>query len=95
MEFEAEIDLSKIPHISKFSYMKKLLAPSVTALVDGLPFTTEGYERAKNILKQRYGKTRVIVNAHVSNIISLPFIISLIVPTLIRSMSFLKSFCKA
>ena len=73
-EFEAEIDLSKIPHISKFSYLKELLAPSVRSLVDGLPFTTEGYERAKNILKQRYGKTSVIVNAHVSNIISLPFI---------------------
>ena len=72
-ESEAEIDLSKIPHISKFSYLKELLAPSVTTLVDGLPFTTEGYERAKNILKQQYGKASVIAKAHVSNIISLPF----------------------
>ena len=41
--FEAGIDLSKVPRISKFSYLKELLAPSVRALVDGLPFTTEGY----------------------------------------------------
>ena len=65
--------------------MKELLAPSVTALVDGLPFTTEGYERAKNILKQRYGKTSVIVNAHVSNIMSLLFHLRCVAKQVIRS----------
>lgn len=73
-EFEAEIDHAKIPNISKFSYLKELLDPQIRGVIDGLPFTVEGYERAKNILKQKYGKTSVIVNAHVTKILFLPVI---------------------
>jgi hypothetical protein len=40
-------------------------------LIDGLPFTTEGYARAKNILKSRYVKESEIVNAYVQNIMTL------------------------
>lgn len=42
--------------------------------IDGLPFTTEGYERAKNILVSEYGKTSEIVNAYVQNVKNLPVI---------------------
>ena len=38
----------------------------------GLPFNTEGYERAKNILKSEYGKTSEIINAYINNIMGLP-----------------------
>ena len=51
--------------------MKELLEPKVRALVDGLPLTTEGFERAKNILKTKYGKESKIVNAYISNIMAL------------------------
>ena len=37
-----------------------------------MPFTTEGYERAKNILKSKYGKDSEVINAYVQNIIGLP-----------------------
>ena len=40
--------------------------------IDGLPFTSEGYERAKNILKTNYGKPSEVANAHTQQIISLP-----------------------
>ena len=50
------------------------MEPKVRATVESLPFTTEGYERAKNILKTKYGKESEIVNAHVTNIMSLPVI---------------------
>ena len=56
------------------SYLKELLEPKVRATVESLPFTTEGYKRAKNILKTKYGKESEIVNAHVTNIMSLPVI---------------------
>ena len=36
--------------------------------------TTEGYERAKQILKARYGKPSEVANAHIQTIISLPTI---------------------
>ena len=41
---------------------------------DGLPFKTEGYERAKNILQSVYGRTSERVNAYIQNLMSLPVI---------------------
>ena len=60
--------------MTKFAYLKELVDPKVRAEIDGLPFTTEGYERAKNILIGEYGKTSEIVNAYVQNITNLPVI---------------------
>ena len=64
-QFEAEIDRSDVPSVTKFSYFKELLEPNVRTLIDGLPFSTEGYERAKMILKSDCGKKSEIVNAYV------------------------------
>lgn len=72
--FEAEVDKTDVPTVTKFAYLKEWLEPKVRAGIDGLPFTTEGYERAKNILKSEYGKVSEIVNTHVQNIMSLPVI---------------------
>lgn len=70
-QFETEIDKAKLTQVAKFSYLKELLVPSVRASVDGLPFTTEGYERAKHILKTKYGKPSEVANAHMQCIIGL------------------------
>ena len=43
-------------------------------LIAGLPFTTEGFERAKNILKTTYGRSSEVVNAYVQSLTSLPVI---------------------
>ena len=56
-KYEAEIDSASLLSVSKFAYLKELAEPNVRKLIDGLPFTTEGYERAKNILKTTFGKT--------------------------------------
>ena len=42
--------------------------------IDKLPLNTEGYRKAKKMLKDRYGDTREVVNAHIQEIISLPTI---------------------
>ena len=73
-QFEAEIDRSEVAGVTKFSYLKELVEPNVRTLIDGLPFSTEGYERAKTILKTKYGKKSEIVNAYVQNIMALPTI---------------------
>ena len=49
-QFEVEIDKSDIGQVTKFSYLKELLVPKVRAVINGLPFNSEGYTRAKNIL---------------------------------------------
>ena len=73
--FEAEIDkCSDLAGVTKFAYLKDLLEPKVRAAIDGLPFSSEGYMRAKNLLKSKYGKTSEIVNAYVQNIMALPII---------------------
>ena len=71
IQFEYEIDRSEFPQVTKFSFLKEMLKPKVRVLVDGLPFTTEGYDRAKNILKSKYGKDNEVVNAHIQILISL------------------------
>ena len=72
--FMAEIDSADLPSVTKFSFLKEWLVPSVRVDIEGLPFNTEGYERAKNILKEEYGKPSEIINAYVQNILSLPVI---------------------
>ena len=73
-QFETEIDQVQISPINKFSYLKELLVPKVRLLIDGLPFTSEGYARAKSILTSRYGKPSEIAAAHIHCITSLPVI---------------------
>ena len=73
-QFEAEIDSTQIPTVTKFSYLKELVEKKVRMSIDGQPFNSEGYERAKNILKSRYGKISKIVNACVQAILVLPHI---------------------
>ena len=73
-KFEAEIDSTALPPVTKFAYLKELVEPKVKTDIDGLPLTSEGYERAKNILKSEYGKTSEIVNVYVQNILGLPVV---------------------
>ena len=71
-QFQAEIEAADIPAVTKFSYQKELLQARVRVCVDSLPLTSEGYERAKNILTTKYGKDSKIVNGYIHNILLLP-----------------------
>ena len=73
-QFETEIDKAEIAGVTKYSYLKELVDPKIRTEIDGLPFSSEGYERAKNILARKYGQTSEVVNAYVENIMSLPTI---------------------
>ena len=63
-----------ISPVTKYSYLKEFLLPHVRKLVDSLPFTSEGYSRAKTILQAKFGKPTVVANAHINCIISLPIV---------------------
>ena len=73
-QFETDIDHTDVTTVSKFSYLKELVVPKVRALTDGLPFNTEGYERARTILKARFGKPSEVANVRIQCITSLPAI---------------------
>ena len=71
-QYEVEIDKSKLPAVTKFSYLKELVIPKVRASINGLPFTTEGYNRAKNILHTKFGETSEVSNTNIQCIMTLP-----------------------
>ena len=73
-QFEAEIDRANLATVTKFSYLKELVVPAVRVMIDGLPFNSEGYERAKNILQTKYGQSSEIVAEHVKCIMDLPVV---------------------
>ena len=75
-QFTEAIDKSSIPPITKFTYLCELLGPKVKRCVEALPFTPEGYNRAKSVLLDQYGKESEIIKCYVKEIIDLPHITS-------------------
>ena len=73
-QFEAEIDKQSIDPVTKFNYLKEFLDPKARLLIENLMHNSEGYTRAKQILKTRFGKSAEVVNAHIEMIMNLPHI---------------------
>ncbi len=65
-----------MPPITKFTYLCELLDPKVKHIVDSLPFTAEGYNRAKSVLQDHFGKESEIIKLFVKNILDSPYILS-------------------
>ena len=70
-QFSVKIGSSRLASLTKLSYLKEFLEPKI---IDGLTFTSEGYNRAKSILEGKYGKPSKVANAHIQSIINLPYI---------------------
>jgi len=75
-QFTETIDKAEIAPINKFTYSCGLLGHKVKTAVEALPFTAEGYNRAKSILLSNYGKESEITKAFVKEIMALPVITS-------------------
>ena len=73
-QFSEAIDKSSIASVTKFSYLRELLAPKPRMSIEALPFSAEGYNRAVAILKDKYGKDSEIVKAYNKEILELPVI---------------------
>ena len=73
-QFIETIDKTTMPSITKFTYLCELLDPKIKHIVDSLPFTAEGYNRAKSVLQDHFGKESEIIKAYVKDILDLPYI---------------------
>ena len=73
-QFIESIDKTTAAPITKFAYLRELLDAKVRRTVEALPFTAEGYNRAKSILEDKYGNEAEIVKAYTQEIINLPTI---------------------
>ena len=71
-QFTENIDKTTATPITKFAYLRELLDAKVRRTVEALPFTPEGYNRAKSILQDKYGKESEIVKAYTREILDLP-----------------------
>ena len=56
-QFESQIEKSAVDDVTNFSYFKELFDIKVRRLIDGLPFTSEGYAKARDLLNKRYRQT--------------------------------------
>ena len=73
-QFSDTIDKSGIPSVTKFADLRELLDTNVRKTVEALPFTGEGYVRAKTILEEKYGGKCEIIKAYTKQILELPVI---------------------
>lgn len=71
-QFLETIDKTSVAAITKFSYLRELLDTKAKRTVEALPFTPEGYNRAKSILLEKFGKESEIVKAYTKEILDLP-----------------------
>eukprot|EP00794_Sanderia_malayensis_P001856 gene1856-2094_t len=75
-QFMVEVDGSGISEISKFNYLLKLITGKPREDILGLPHTSNGYEEAKRILEQTYGRDIKIHKTLIKELENLPYITS-------------------
>ena len=69
--FNSTIDKnSGIPNTDKSKHLKALEGPAAR-LVQGLPLTDASFAHARKLSEDRYGKTQVIISAHMDNLIKI------------------------
>ena len=70
-QFQAVVDSSHMPEITKFSYLLSLLRGDAKAAVKGLALTGTAYNTACEILRQRYGRKEQVIFMHMQELLGL------------------------
>ena len=58
--FNSSVHEQILPKVSKFSYLKGVLKDSAAAVISGILITTKNYKLAITLLKERFGKRRLL-----------------------------------
>ena len=61
-----------LPDVDKFNYLRAQVSGEAERAIGGYPITGENYARAIATLKERFGQTHKITNAHMSALLELP-----------------------
>ena len=75
-QFSETIDKTSVAPITKFTYLRELVDKKIGRTIEALPFTAEGYNRAKSILQERFGEEHEIIKAYTKEILELPTVTS-------------------
>ena len=71
--FESAVDgNSGLSVIDKFNYLNSLLEGAAPRSIQGLLLSEKSYVAAKEILKERFGKTQIIIAAHMEKLLQVP-----------------------
>ena len=70
--FITQVDSSPISDEEKFGYLLESVIPKVRDRIANLKPSSVGYKMAWDRLKKEYGQTKVVINAHLDEIINLP-----------------------
>ncbi|XP_063366256.1 uncharacterized protein LOC134654710 [Cydia amplana] len=62
--FRSNIDARNLPDVDKLSYLKTSVTGDAKKAIDGLSTTSNNYAIAVSILKERFGKTSHLIDAH-------------------------------
>lgn len=65
-------DNAAISTIDKFNYLHSYLEGAASRAIQGLTFTESNYNAAVDILKERFGKTQLIISGHMDELLKLP-----------------------
>ncbi len=72
--FLTQVDCRPISEEEKFGYLLESVVPKVRDRISNLKPSSVGYKMAWDRLKKEYGQTRVVISAHLEEIINLPTI---------------------
>ena len=71
--FESTIHNNRsLQQVEKFNYLRSQLTGSASELLSGLELTNGNYDTAIQLMKDRYGKRQIMVDAHYSQMINMP-----------------------
>ena len=62
----------ELSNIQKMSYLNGILKDDAARAIAGLPMTSDNYIKATELLKERFGQKKVLINAHMESLINIP-----------------------
>ncbi|XP_055943575.1 uncharacterized protein LOC129974831 [Argiope bruennichi] len=70
--FEAAVhDNASLSKVEKFNYLRSLLMGGAARAISGLTLTNENYDKAVEILKDRFGQRQAVISAYMNTLLSL------------------------
>ena len=63
---------SSLSDVDRFNYLRNLVEGPAYSTIAGLQLTGANYKAALNLLKERFGQKRIIINCHMENLMKIP-----------------------
>ena len=70
--FNSSVHEQEVPNVTKFSYLKGSLHGAAAAVIGGISITNDNYDIVIELLKEKFGKRGIIIDALYSQLQYLP-----------------------